>query len=97
VSGDDDWAMYVERVFKRLGKRVLTVSSHAEMKVAGQLRADCERTGEPQHATVVLNNEPCSQPRGCARMLPVMLPEGCSFTVHAPNYRRTFTGGMRLL
>jgi hypothetical protein len=23
----------------------------------------------------------------------VMLPEGCSLTVHAPNYRRTFTGG----
>jgi len=66
------------------------------MKVGARLRAEYERTGQPQHATIVQNYEPCKFWKGCAALLPVMLPQGCSLTVHAPNYRRTFTGGKTL-
>jgi hypothetical protein len=96
VSGVDEWSRYVDTVFRRLGRRIFTIGPHAEMKVAARLRAEFERTGQPQHATIVLNNEPCALPKGCATLLPVMLPEGCALTVHAPNYRRTFTGGATL-
>jgi hypothetical protein len=94
VSGVDEWSHYADKVFKRTGPRKFFVARHAEMKLAARLRAEFERTGQPQHATVVLNFEPCKRLQGCAALLPVMLPEGCSLTVHAPNYRRTFTGGL---
>src|SRR5882757_3680669 len=96
VSGFDEWATHADRMFQRWAKVPFVVASHAEMKVAAQLRAEFERTGRPQHATVVLNSEPCPRKKGCAALLPVMLPEGCSLTVHAPNYRRRFTGGRKL-
>jgi len=96
VSCIDEWSKYGDNVFDRMGIGRLWITRHAEMKVGAQLRAEFERTGQPQHATVVLNFEPCRERRGCARLLPVMLPEGCSLTVHAPNYRRTFTGGRKL-
>jgi hypothetical protein len=96
VSGQDEWSKYVDAVFDRMGEDRLMVAHHAEMKVAARLHDRFERTGQPQHATLVLNNEPCKSWKGCAALLPVLLPEGCSLTVHAPNYRRTFTGGMTL-
>jgi hypothetical protein len=96
VSGRDEWSYYVDSVFRRWDDSFYTIAKHVEMKVAGRLRAEFERTGRPQHATIVQNQEPCRRDRGCAEMLPVMLPEGCSLTVHAPNYRRTFTGGKQL-
>jgi hypothetical protein len=96
VSGKDEWSKYVDVVFDRMGESRLAVAHHAEMKVAARLRDRFDRTGEPQQATVVLNHEPCKSWKGCAALLPVLLPEGCSLTVHAPNYRRTFTGGMTL-
>lgn len=96
VSGHDEWSSYADSVFKRWDRRMYSVVTHAEMKIAARLRAEFERTGQQRHAIVVLNQEPCPGMRGCARLLPVMLPDGCSLTVHAPNYRRTFTGGMKL-
>jgi hypothetical protein len=96
VSGFDEWSTHADRMFRRWAKVPFIVASHAEMKVAAQMRAEFERTGRPQRATVVLNSEPCPRKNGCAALLPVMLPEGCSLTVHAPNYRRTFTGGRKL-
>jgi len=93
VSGKDEWSKYGDDVFARIGEGLLWITRHAEMKVGAQLRAEYERTGQPQHATIVLNREPCGLEKGCAALLPVMLPEGCSLTVHAPNYRRRFTGG----
>jgi hypothetical protein len=68
-------------------------AAHAEMKLAYHLRQMRERTGRPQHVTIVVNNAVCGGPNGWGTLLPVMLPTGCSMTVHAPNYRRTFTGG----
>lgn len=95
VSGHDDLAVATDAIFCSFGLPGLAVADHAEMKVAARLRMEHARTGVPQHATIVLHNIPCAGRRGCVRLLPVMLPEGCSLTVHAPNYRRTFTGGMR--
>ena len=43
--------------------------------------------------TLVINNVPCGGRFSCGNLLPVMLPEGCTVTVHAPNYRRRLTGG----
>ncbi|HYS41548.1 MAG TPA: DddA-like double-stranded DNA deaminase toxin, partial [Pseudonocardiaceae bacterium] len=51
---------------------------------------NCARSGRDADAGT------CRRPAGCGRLLPVMLPDGCSLTVHAPGYRRRFTGGMTL-
>jgi hypothetical protein len=48
-----------------------------------------------RHLTVVLNQRPCKGDYGCDELVPVVLPEGYSLTVHAPNYRKRFTGGAR--
>jgi len=96
VSGVDEWSRYGDAVFDRMNAGPFQITSHTEMKVAARLHAEFERLGEPQHATIVLNNVPCRRPAGCGRLLPVMLPDGCSLTVHAPGYRRRFTGGMML-
>jgi hypothetical protein len=93
VSGQDRLSLAADATLRKLGCQGLSVADHAEMKVAVQLRQQYERTGASQHATIVQNNEPCFGRLGCPQVLPVMLPEGCSLTVYAPNYRRTFTGG----
>jgi hypothetical protein len=42
---------------------------------------------------LIVNNQVCKGWHGCAALLPKMLPEGSSLTVHAPGgYRRTFIG-----
>lgn len=64
--------------------------THVETKVAVRMRGENIR-----HATVVLNNRPCRDRYGCDTVVPVLLPEGSTLTVHAPNYRKTYTGGMR--
>jgi hypothetical protein len=96
TSGEDDWASAADAELRSRGLGQLYVANHAEMKLAAHLRSEHARTGQPQHATIVINNVPCSGIRGCGRLLPVMLPAGCSLTVHAPGYQRTYTGGMRL-
>jgi nucleic acid/nucleotide deaminase of polymorphic system toxin len=93
VSGGGPLARAADVTLRRLGYQPLYAADHAEMKLATYLRQRWERTGTPQHATIVQNNEPCFGEVGCGAILPVMLPPGCSLTVHAPNYRRTFTGG----
>ena len=64
--------------------------THVETKVAVRMRS-----GNIRHATVVLNNRPCRDRYGCDTVVPVLLPEGSTLTVHAPNYRKTYSGGMR--
>jgi hypothetical protein len=93
MSGQDELAEIANKALQRLGLRTLSVADHAEMKVAALLRQQFEATGTPQHATIVQNNEPCYGRLGCPAVLPFMLPAGCTLTVRAPNYRRTFTGG----
>jgi hypothetical protein len=46
-----------------------------------------------RNITVVINHRPCKGRLGCEGLVPVVLPEGYSLTVHAPNYRKRFTGG----
>jgi hypothetical protein len=96
VSGDDRLARAADETLRGLGYQPLAVADHAEMKIAAYLRQRHEKTGSPQHAAIVQNNEPCFGELGCGELLPVMLPEGCSLTVYAPHYRRTFTGGAAL-
>lgn len=44
-------------------------------------------------ATLYLNREPCLWPRGCAKNLPAMLPEGRRLTIYAPdNLWRVYQG-----
>lgn len=85
--------MLADTQLRELGYRPLSVARHVEVKVAAELRRRHEQTGTPQHATIVQNNVPCPGAFGCPRVLPVMLPDGCSLTVYGPNYRCTFTGG----
>lgn len=85
--------MVTERL-RSLGiRRTPSVATHAEMKLAALLARRHEDTGRPQHASVVINNTPCFGELSCPELLPQMIPEGCSLTVYAPQYRRTFTGG----
>ncbi|WP_439660120.1 DddA-like double-stranded DNA deaminase toxin [Lentzea sp. HUAS TT2] len=93
VSGQDDasaqaWEMLRETDFPEPGAPVTV--THVETKVAVMMRQK-----GIQHATVVLNNRPCRDRYGCDTVVPVLLPEGSTLTVHAPNYRKTYTGGMR--
>jgi hypothetical protein len=94
VSGHDELSRMTIKRLRALGyRRRLTVETHAEMKVAACMAQQYDTDHAPQHATLVLNQTPCPGEFGCAELLPVMLPDGCSLTVHAPNYRRTFSGG----
>jgi hypothetical protein len=93
TSGQDDSARDATARLRLLGYRRLWIADHAEIKLAARMRAQRDATGQRQHATLVINQVPCGGAFGCAEVLPVLLPAGCSLTVHAPNYRRTFTGG----
>jgi hypothetical protein len=96
TSGADDNAQLAERTLGELGIPGMTTrTSDVEMKLAAMLRIRHTTTGEPQHVSVVLNQAPCRGPRGCDTLVPVLLPEGCTLTVHRPNMRKTYTGGAR--
>ncbi|WP_436495555.1 DddA-like double-stranded DNA deaminase toxin [Actinokineospora sp. HUAS TT18] len=64
--------------------------THVEMKLAVKMI----RAGT-KHIDLVINNRPCRGPYSCDSLLPVLLPAGYTITVHGPNYRKTFTGGMQ--
>src|SRR5262249_38114305 len=61
----------------------------------GHQRPGAERAGGQGlgDATLYINRIPCRGPRGCAAMLPRMLPEGASLRVIGPGgYDQTFLG-----
>ncbi|MEA5366446.1 DddA-like double-stranded DNA deaminase toxin [Amycolatopsis sp., V23-08] len=92
VSGNDANSAAAWTILQQQGiplKAAPVTVSHVEQKLAAQM-VDEGR----QHVDVVLNNRPCRSTFGCDSLLPVMFPAGYSVTVHAPNYRKTFTGGM---
>jgi hypothetical protein len=93
VSGEDVLSANAVARFRSLGYRRLWIADHVEIKLAEMMCRQHNATGQPQHATLVANQVPCGGTFGCAEVLPVMLPEGCSLTVYAPQYKRTFTGG----
>lgn len=93
VSGQDAasaraWELLQATDFPEPGAPVTV--THVETKVAVTMREK-----GIAHATVVLNNRPCRDRYGCDTVVPVLLPEGSTLTVHAPNYRKTYTGGMQ--
>jgi hypothetical protein len=91
VSGKDEDAAEAARLLREKGipqRGDVTTTADVEQKLAARM----VREGR-QHMDVVLNNRPCRGVFGCDTLLPVILPEGYSLTVHAPNYKKTFSGG----
>jgi hypothetical protein len=91
TSGEDE--LYAESVkaFPALGLRrgLPRRASDVEMKLAAYIRNRGIRS-----AIVVINNTPCPGPYGCDELVPVLLPEGCTLTVHGPNnFTKTYRGG----
>ncbi|MEC3980410.1 DddA-like double-stranded DNA deaminase toxin [Amycolatopsis sp. H20-H5] len=91
VSGRDNDAADAARLLRDKGipqRGELTTTADVEQKIAARM----VREGR-KHVDVVLNNRPCRGLFGCDTLVPVILPEGYTLTVHAPNYQKTFTGG----
>ncbi|WP_410596271.1 DddA-like double-stranded DNA deaminase toxin [Amycolatopsis sp. lyj-23] len=93
ASGRDEdsaraWAILQERGIPVPAET--TRVSDVEQKLAARMVHEGRR-----HLDVALNNRPCKGPYGCDTLVPVILPEGYSMTVHAPRYRKTFTGGAK--
>ncbi|WP_352243197.1 DddA-like double-stranded DNA deaminase toxin [Lentzea sp. NBRC 105346] len=96
VSGVDDDSRAADERLRRLGLRMRAAkTSDVEMKVAARMI----RAGV-QHATVLINNTPCRGRLSCDTLVPIMLPEGATLTVHGVNedgtlFRKRYTGGAR--
>ncbi|MFT7834918.1 SCP1.201-like deaminase [Saccharothrix sp. BKS2] len=90
VSGEDEMYRESETVLADLGfRRKLTRASDVEMKLAAYMRNHGVRS-----ATLLINNLPCRGPLGCDELVPVLLPEGCTMTVHGANgFTKTYRGG----
>jgi len=94
VSGRDEDAALVDRELQARGMPGKAArTSDVEMKLAARMA----RHGI-KHATVIINNYPCKGDFGCDTLVPVLLPEGCTLTVHGvypsgTRYYKRFTGG----
>jgi hypothetical protein len=93
VSGVDDYSAEAWRLLLAAGLspkfKPMSVN-HVEMKVAVRMIQTGRRTVE-----IALNNEPCAGFLSCRALLPVILPQGYTITVHGPNYHGVFTGGQK--
>ncbi|WP_168200599.1 DddA-like double-stranded DNA deaminase toxin [Allokutzneria sp. NRRL B-24872] len=86
VSGTDEDSRAADGLLAEAGFSRLNIGLHVEVKALALMR----ETGR-RHATIVINNECCGGPWGCAKMLPRLLRPGESLTVHGPGgYHRTF-------
>ncbi|ACU35845.1 DddA-like double-stranded DNA deaminase toxin [Actinosynnema mirum] len=96
VSGRDDKSVLVNPLLRGKGAPGPTRrDSDVEMKLAAHMAARGIR-----HATVVINNTPCRGPLRCDTLVPILLPEGSTLTVHGINENGTrtrirYTGGAR--
>ncbi|GAA2696392.1 MULTISPECIES: DddA-like double-stranded DNA deaminase toxin [Actinosynnema] len=87
VSGRDDKSVLVNPQLVEKGiPDLVQRSSDVEMKLAAHMVAKGIR-----HATVVINHEPCKGKYNCDTLVPIILPEGSTLTVHGTN-----AGGMRI-
>lgn len=96
VSGEDGWADEAVAQLDRLGLRTVPV---AATDVETKLAAHMAKEGITS-ATVVINHRPCKGEYGCDSLVPILLPEGSSLTVHGITrqgtiMRTTYTGGAR--
>jgi hypothetical protein len=66
------------------------VVTHVEVKLAARMVREKRR-----HVEIAINNRPCPGRFGCEVLLPAILPEGYSMTVHGPGYQQTFVGGKK--
>ena len=94
VSGRDERSDAAWNILRQQGIPApgqTTTVADVEQKLAAQMATE-GRT----HMEVVINNEPCKGPYGCDSLVPVILPEGSTLTVHGPaGYRKTYTGGAK--
>lgn len=93
VSGNDDDAAEAWRLMQARGIHMPIEplsTTHVETKLAARMVRE-----QRQHVDVVINNVPCSGRLSCDRLLPILLADGSSLTVHGPNYRKTYTGGAK--
>jgi hypothetical protein len=69
-------------------------ASHIELKFAAQMYDKWQKTKQPQHETIVLNNEPCAvNERDCEFLIDEFLPIGSTLTVYAPDgFCKTYYG-----
>ncbi|USX49199.1 DddA-like double-stranded DNA deaminase toxin [Lentzea sp. HUAS12] len=94
TSGEDEWYEVAKQHLKERGVPATPVTAvDVEIKLAVHMARN-----NIQHATVVLNNTPCKGRFGCDALVPVVLPEGSTLTVHGitPDgriMRKTYSGG----
>ncbi|OLR94041.1 hypothetical protein BJP25_13780 [Actinokineospora bangkokensis] len=93
ISGDDAESAEVTELLTQAGlnpRGTLVTIHHVEMKVAKRMA----KTGT-REVTLVINNRACEGFMGCRKLLPVILPAGCTLTVYGPGYHEVFTGGKK--
>jgi hypothetical protein len=92
---DDDLSVGVNKFLMEHGCPKLPVGTAAdvELKLAAMMRMLGAADPRMRHVTVVINNRPCKGDLSCDELVPVILPEGYSLTIHAPNYFKRMTGG----
>lgn len=96
TSGVDDDSRAADERLRQLGIPMRpTKASDVEMKVAARMVRD-----GIGHATVLINNTPCRGRLSCDTLVPIMLPDGATLTVHGVNedgtlFRKRYTGGAR--
>ncbi|GAA3985632.1 SCP1.201-like deaminase [Allokutzneria multivorans] len=97
VSGWDHLTPEVNDSLRAMGcPRVPVITAaDVELKLAALMREKGKTDPRWRHITIVINQAPCQGRLSCETLVPILLPEGYSLTVHAPNYRRRFTGGAR--
>ncbi|MBB5804092.1 hypothetical protein F4560_003860 [Saccharothrix ecbatanensis] len=95
ASGFDRRSALVQGQLARMGRPAgSSRSGDVEQKLAAYMAANGIR-----HATVIINHVPCRQGRdSCDTLVPVLLPEGSTLTVHGQNSNGTrtrirYTGG----
>ncbi|MEV6242260.1 DddA-like double-stranded DNA deaminase toxin [Lentzea sp. NPDC051838] len=95
ISGRDDLSAKVNEALKKQGCPQLPAraADDVELKLAALMREKGATDPRMRHLTLVINNRPCKGDLSCDELLAVILPEGYSLTVYAPNYRKKFTGG----
>lgn len=97
ISGRDDLTYQVNSALDNMGCPTLPIiaSSDVELKLAALMLEKGSTDPKMRHITLVINNRPCKGRLGCETLLPVLLLEGYSLTVHGPDYRKRFTGGAK--
>lgn len=96
MSGRDEMSTAADARMRQLGMtRPITKTSDVEIKLVMEMLAN-----GIEHATVVINHEPCKGRLSCDTLVPILLPEGATLTVYGTTrqgmaFRKRYTGGAR--